>query len=1101
MRKPSAVAVALSVLALGAAVALVRLQCADVPEAPPTTTDARSESRPLPGPGVPSPPPSGALSVRGRVVDAKGRPVAGVQVSATQTLPGESLSRLPCGEDSPQLPLTSSYCGAPAELLQEFIAQERGGAPVLAQATTGADGTFLLDALPEGAVALWALGASGSTLEPDVATGREDVELVLEEGLRFEGRVVAESGAPIPGAKVTLFHQGHSRYFPTSTGADGRFTSGSLPEGNYGLVASSPGLMPAYVPDVRLEDLEAVILHKPRRLTGRVLLTDGTPAPGAEVRMQASEQVVVTDAEGRFSLGALAPGDYEVLAERGGQQGFAEVVIAEEGGDVEATVYLGTLFDAEGVVLDEAGQPIAGATVTATSEVDGPGFEDATTGPEGRFRLGPLPRGSHVFNVDADGYRELESGDVQVSDASPPLTFTLVRAYVLAGTVTDPEGRPLPGIDVEALRPAPRAPRAASREVPTYERNVALEAEEAGSTELLDTVTDEEGRFLIEVPEPGRYTLTASSENFIQTRLEADAPGSGLRVVLRGGATLEGMVADARGTPLMEVQLTVRLGTDAHGQTLETLSDEHGGFTLGGLPPGTHVLRATLDVGGFLHQASRTVSVRGTETVDASLRIDTGKVVSGIVVDGTGRPVPDAEVDAFTLREQLEDNEGSRPSTTTTGPDGRFTVQHLPEGECALRASKPGHTFEEPAPGGTQRRPGVVARAGASDVRLVLRYQGYVLGRVVHRDGTPVARFSVNHESFRSPDGAFRLPMESAGTTQLRFDAPGLTLAVREVEVPPGQDLDLGDVRLEPGRQVRGRVVDAVTSQPVSRALLRVNILKDGAGMARRVPLDLVHTTADGSFTLPRLESRPMELDVMHDSYPHVRQPLGMDDEVLEIRLPPGAKVEGTVRDREGRPVLTEVFLSPLGPRSDSPRGIIRDNYTLGAEVTGGRFHFEGVPDGDYMVSTREATGPDGRRVEFLRQRVRIPPLGQVTLTLTERTGSASLRLRVRPDVPEREEDSALVLGAVSPTATLEELQALIFRQDFPLAGASPEGTWLYDRLPAGRFTYLVLSELPSGQFEVHREELSVSEGEHLVREVVPVWRPVPGSRGGPGPR
>jgi hypothetical protein len=244
-----------------------------------------------------------------------------------------------------------------------------------------------------------------------------------------------------------------------------------------------------------------------------------------------------------------------------------------------------------------------------------------------------------------------------------------------------------------------------------------------------------------------------------------------------------------------------------------------------------------------------------------------------------------------------------------------------------------------------------------------------------------------------------------------------------------------------------------------------------------------------------------MDLDIMHDSYPHVRQPLGTDDEVLEIRVPPGAKVEGTVRDREGRPVNTEVYLFPLGPRSDSATGIIRDNFTLSAEATGGRFHFEGVPDGDYTVSIEDARGPDGRRVEFFPQRVRVPPMGQVTVTFTEHPGSASLRVRVRPDVPERRESSTLLLGTVSPTATLEELQELMFRQGLPIAGAGPDGTFLYDRLPAGRLTYLVLGELPSGQFEVHREELNLSEGEDLVREVVPVWRPVPGSRGGAGRR
>ncbi|WP_163993694.1 carboxypeptidase regulatory-like domain-containing protein [Pyxidicoccus caerfyrddinensis] len=1101
MRKPSAGVIALGVLALVAAVALLQFRGGSATEAPPAPTTASPQPRTRSGPGVPTPPPRGALSVRGRVVDMEGQPVAGVQVSATQALPGESLSQLPCGEESPVLSLTSPDCIGEASLrVLDLISEERGGAPVLAQGTTAADGTFQLDALPEGTVALWAFSARGSAMEPEVATGREDVELALDEGLSLAGRVVAESGAPLPGAKVTLFHQTHSRYFTTSTGADGRFSFGPLPDGDYGLVASSPGLMPALVPDAAYEELDGIVLHPPRQLTGRVLLADGTPAPGAEVHVSPVSLAGVADAEGRFALGPLPPGDYDVLAERDGLHGFAHLSLSEERPDAEATVYLGTIVHLEGVVLDEAGQPIADAIVTASSEVEGPPFDDATTGPDGRFRLGPMAPGLYTFDVDAEGYRGLATPGVQVSASPSPLSFTLQRAHVLAGTVTDMEGRPLADIEVEATRPV-RAPRGMLvREPPLPEEEADTEPGdfEERSGESSSVFTDEEGRFFIELDEPGRYTLTASGDSFLPARLEVDAPASGLRFQLRGGGTLEGSVVDARGEPLEQVQLTVQLGPDARGRVLETTSEEQGRFTLGGLPPGTYVLQASLDLGAFVHKASRTVTIRGTETMDASLRMDTGKSVSGLVVDEQGRPLPDAEVAAYTLREQPDDDEGMLPSTAKTGPDGRFTVHHLLEGACALRASKPGYTFEEPEPVESQRRPGVVSRAGATDARLVLRYQGYVLGRVVHRDGTPVTRFSINQESFRSPDGAFRIAMERSGGLRLRFDAPGLTLAVREVEVPPGRDLDLGDVVLEPGRQVRGRVVDAETSQPVAGVLVRVNLPDADAWTSERAPLDLETTAADGSFTLRQLEARPLELALVREGYPPQLQRVGADDEEVELRIFPGAKVDGTVTDHEGRPVDTTVFLTPMRTPGDGFVPLGQDDSARSAEVTQGHFHVEGVAGGDYAVSAREVPGPEGRPVEFLTQRVRLPPMGRVTLALTVRKGSASLRLRVPPEELRRRH-GALIPGSVSSTATWGELRFLMYRHALPLTAGSPDdGTHVYEHIPAGHYTFLLDRELEPGRREVSSEEVDVSEGESVVREVAPVWRPVPGSRDEP---
>ncbi|MFP2926668.1 carboxypeptidase regulatory-like domain-containing protein, partial [Pyxidicoccus sp. 3LG] len=1061
----------------------------------------------LPGPSKPTPPPRGHLSVRGRVLDEEHNPVAGVAVSATRAMPGESLSQLPCDAKSPDISLTSAECetGEAADVLTELVLEGRGAVPVLAQVTTAEDGTFTLDSLPEGTVALWAFSEDSSVMNPEVATGSEGVELVLEWGLRVEGRVVDEAGGPLPGARVQVFHTTHSRFFDASTDADGRFSIGPLPSGDYNLVASRPGLLPTLVTDVAYSDLDAIVLYSPRRITGQVL-SGGTPAPGAEVRLSYSTQVAVADGEGRFVLESIGPGDYEVIAERDGLYGFVPVSIEEEVQEVRVTVHLGTLLYVEGVVQDEAGRPIAGAEVVAYPDVNAPGVDDAISGPDGRFRLGPLVPGKHSFSVDADGYLELSPEDLEVSASSPPPVFTLVRAFVLSGIVTDTEGNPLSGQDLEASKMGTPTRRRGSRRVrlPSHhaplivhrgrsyedEELERVEPDEDSSLPDPETATsDEEGRFSFELPEEGRYAVVSTGGQYLFTRVEADAPSSDVRVVLRTGAVLNGSVVDARGEPLFQVRMSLKYRAIGEEQELERMSDEQGKFTLEGLPPGSHTLQGTLDRGGVRHQVSQTVSVQGAEPVEVKVRLDTGLQVSGVVVDTQGRPVEDAEVWGYTLQPQPEGREGARPSTATTGPDGRFTLEHLVEGPCVLSVVKEGYAFDVPEPVQGQRRQGTASRAGARDARLVLRYEGYLRGRVVQEDGTPVPRFTINHAPFRAEDGTFELPMGSEPTLELRIDAPGLTRAVLEMKVKPGQDMDVGEVRLSRGRQVKGRVVDGETSLPVSGAMVWVSLPGEEEWRAEHSPLAKEHTDVDGAFTLPPLQARTLKLRVRHPGYPMLRQLLGAGDETLELRLYSGARVEGTVTDREGRPVDTTVALEPLD----------FSGRTADITTAGGAFALQGLEAGNYAVHADGVTAADGREVRFLPQRVHLPPTGRVVLALTEQAGGATVRLSVRRDLPANRVPGmviTLVQGEVSPDASHEELMTLTRRQALSTAPErAGHSELVYERLPGGRYTLLCLVRLDFERYEAHLQTLDVPEGGTVEHELQPVWRPVPATR------
>ena len=66
------------------------------------------------------------------------------------------------------------------------------------------------------------------------------------------GQVRDESGAPIPGAVITVTAAARGAISRTTTGRDGRFEIGGLARGRYAVIGEQPGLLPAVIPELLL---------------------------------------------------------------------------------------------------------------------------------------------------------------------------------------------------------------------------------------------------------------------------------------------------------------------------------------------------------------------------------------------------------------------------------------------------------------------------------------------------------------------------------------------------------------------------------------------------------------------------------------------------------------------------------------------------------------------------------------------------------------------------------------------------------------------------------------------------------------------------------
>lgn len=561
-----------------------------------------------------------------------------------------------------------------------------------------------------------------------------------------------------------------------------------------------------------------------------------------------------------------------------------------------------------GRVTDENDQPLPGLLVEVN---DGEGHrsrhprDSVTTDEKGLYAFESLEPGRYSVSADGPGYVAASLPVDLRSCESRTLDITLPLAMVVRGGVVDEAGHPVGGVRVLLSPPAREG--------------------EDDARFLVSTESHEDGTFSLDAPEPGDYSVHLMHPDFLLTRLPVSAPMEGARLVLRSGTNVEAEVVDESGRPLAEVEVSVRTRSDEEffdGKTGTT--DGSGKVTLKGFEPGKYVVVAALPSEGHLRTVKRSVESRRAELLRVRLPFEVGLGLSGVVVDGAGHPVEGARVELAPVREvgpsgaddlmgELE-LESARPLLTDAR--GRFTVNHLRPGLHVATVRKEGYVHSAPTEQGVMApTEGVVVSAGASGVRLVLDFLGLVKGRVVRADGSPVTRFQLNDDAVEDEQGAFQLPIEDDGERVLTFSARDLAGTERKVRVRRGELLDLGDIVLRTGREVRVRVVDAESSRPVSGARLDIRTSDEGATTdpsrsllyrettlslrnGHRLQMSARHfmTNKEGLAVLPHVEPRPLLLVVRHDDFLEARVPLGAEQREVVVPLNAGAWVEGTVR-------------------------------------------------------------------------------------------------------------------------------------------------------------------------------------------------------------
>ncbi len=300
----------------------------------------------------------------------------------------------------------------------------------------------------------------------------ETVEIRLEPGATWRGKVTDEAGTPVAGAKVSvrsamkkgdwesrrdLQGEKNEAAYQTQTGADGAFAVADAPA-DLGLEWSveHPDFTLKRGNEAPANAAFSTQLAPGGSLRGRVLGLDGKPLAGVmvygSVGRYGGGNDGKTDAKGEYLIKSLAAGTYSVgayLVERK-SQGFVlprvkdvavEIGKIAEAPDIRAVVGV----EIKGLVRDATSKkPLEGASLNAQMGNDGGGF--GVTDAAGRFTLRVLPGRYKIYVAGPpEGYARVEGQqEVVAGEAAPAeVVFDLKPAALLTGTVVDEAGRPI----------------------------------------------------------------------------------------------------------------------------------------------------------------------------------------------------------------------------------------------------------------------------------------------------------------------------------------------------------------------------------------------------------------------------------------------------------------------------------------------------------------------------------------------------------------------------------------------------------------------------------------------------------------------------------
>jgi protocatechuate 3,4-dioxygenase beta subunit len=220
---------------------------------------------------------------------------------------------------------------------------------------------------------------------------------------------------------------------PALTDSNGKFEITGLRKGTYDLMAEGlRGTARGFERGVDTGSNARVELVALTRIDGKVTAA-GKPVSVFTVRLSgaAMREKAVRDDGGTFSIHRIDPGQYTVEVSSADGKGEAQVTVVA-GQPAEVSIDLASMSEVTGQVVDDEGNPVAGAMVLLGKGTAGnvsvmmvDGDEPTTTGQDGKFRM-QAAAGKHLLIVmGGDSPGPLVVKEIEVKDGQDLALGTL----------------------------------------------------------------------------------------------------------------------------------------------------------------------------------------------------------------------------------------------------------------------------------------------------------------------------------------------------------------------------------------------------------------------------------------------------------------------------------------------------------------------------------------------------------------------------------------------------------------------------------------------------------------------------------------------------
>lgn len=663
---------------------------------------------------------------------------------------------------------------------------------------TGANGRFALPEVPrDGLRFLLRIRAEGYppmewVNQPAIPGRTRDLrDLRLQHGFRIQGTVSDNFQVPIVGAKVVAITEAdranigrafHHRLpaldgYEATTDAQGQFVLEQLPPGRIRLRGTAPGFMPnesAPAKGGSHDELEGIslILSKSTTLQGFVLDSARRPVADARLRLEFNGDRLeqLSQSDGRFQFDP--PADLRTMVLRCVAAGYwpTRSVIRDDARHLPVEISLKEVPALQGIVVDELGQSVAGATVALVEARQARNFlfhpeslnrigETSTTA-DGTFSLSmnlthtwerrfvvlawaseKVPAQSQILAIDENKYQEIR-----------PIRLELGAGIGVRGMVQDPYGQTRAGARVHLRRLHVQRGRSRLPNNNSRRSGVIYQTQTTGP----------QGEFAFSALPAADYRLEAYYSGYSPVESEdfalLDQPHEEV-LQLIAPTHIEGTIVG-----MLDGMTSLRVtASSVDHDVLDTMADGDGNFEFRHIHPGTYWLTvrevdATLASQYFGYGSGdglgkvEGVKVAAGQTTQAIIELDLGErghLQGTVWINGSGS----SDLNLYLIPQDLGSGRGNltvqwrylanRIRSTATDFAGKYRFSAIDPGDYwvvlergnswpdgLLRRNTP---EQAPGPKGLARYPIQIepSRTAQQDFQLSL---GHVEGRGFYRD-------------------------------------------------------------------------------------------------------------------------------------------------------------------------------------------------------------------------------------------------------------------------------------------------------------------------------------------------------------------------------